>query len=88
MDLELVENVETTEPAPTPAPTQSTKSTKRQSAKLTDTQKAGLNKHMEKMKKDGMTPSEMKSHRMKLMSRMRRDPKMTAKKAHNAVMKG
>ena len=86
MDLELVENVDSTEPAP--APTQSTKSTKRQSAKMTDTQKAGLKKHMDKMKKDGMTASEMKSHRMKLMSRMRRDPKMTAKKAHNAVMKG
>lgn len=85
MDLELVENVETTEPAP--APTQSTKSTKRQSAKLTDSQKAGLKKHMDKMKKDGMTLTEQRSHRMKLMARMRKDPKMTAKKAHNAVMK-
>jgi len=86
MDLELVENVDSTEPAP--APTQSTKSTKRQSAKMTDAQKAGLKKHMDKMKKDGMSASEMKSHRMKLMARMRKDPKMTAKKAHNAVMKG
>jgi DNA-binding protein H-NS len=86
MDLELVENVDSTEPAP--ALTQSTKSTKRQSTKMTDAQKAGLKKHMDKMKKDGMTASEMKSHRMKLMARMRKDPKMTAKKAHNAVMKG
>ena len=86
MDLELVDNVESTDPAP--APTQSTKSTKRQSAKMTDAQKAGLNKHMEQMKKQGMTLTEQRSHRMKLMARMRKDPKMTAKKAHNAVMKG
>jgi DNA-binding protein H-NS len=59
---------------------------KREAKKLSDKQKADLTKHMEKMKKDGMSASEMKSHRMKLMSRMRKDPKMTAKKAHKDVM--
>ena len=52
---------------------------------MSDKQKADLKKHMEKMKKGGMSASEMKSHRMKLMGRMRKDPKMTAKKAHTAV---
>jgi len=60
---------------------------KASSGKMSDKQKADLTKHMEKMKKQGMTGSEMKSHRMKLMSRMRKDPKMTANKAHKDVMK-
>ena len=86
MDLELSDDV--TSPTPAPATTQSTKSTRRPSAKLTDKQKTELNKHMDKMKKDGMTLTKQRSHRMKLMSRMRKDPKMTAKKAHTALMKG
>lgn len=57
------------------------------SGKMSDSQKADLKKHMEKMKKGGMSASEMKSHRMKLMSRMRKDSKMTAAKAHKAIMK-
>ena len=60
---------------------------KREGKKLSDKQKADLTKHMEKMKKDGMSASEMKSHRMKLMSRMRKDPKVTAKKAHASLSK-
>ena len=60
---------------------------KRVAAKMSDKQKADLTKHMEKMKKDGMSASEMKSHRMKLMSRMRKDPKVTAKKAHASLSK-
>ena len=60
---------------------------KRVVAKMSDKQKADLTKHMDKMKKDGMSASEMKSHRMKLMSRMRKDPKVTAKKAHASLSK-
>jgi hypothetical protein len=60
---------------------------KREGKKLSDKQKADLTKHMNKMKKDGMSASEMKSHRMKLMSRMRKDPKVTAKKAHASLSK-
>ena len=72
------------EPSPSPAPASKPKRT---GAKMSDKQKADLKKHMEKMKKGGMSPSEIKSHRMKLMGRMRKDPKMTAKKAHTAVTK-
>jgi len=60
---------------------------KREGVKMTDKQKADLTKHMAKMKKDGMSASEMKSHRMKLMSRMRKDPKVTARKAHASLSK-
>jgi len=52
--------------------------------KMTDTQKKQLSKHMEKMKKDGMSTSEMKSHRMKMMGRMRKGESLN--KAHKAVM--
>ena len=72
------------EPAPAPAPAPAKK--KREGKKLSDKQKGDLNKHMAKMKKDGMSASEMKSHRMKLMSRMRKDPKTTARKAHKDIM--
>ena len=60
---------------------------KREGKKMTEKQKADLTKHMAKMKKDGMSASEMKSHRMKLMSRMRKDPKVTARKAHASLSK-
>jgi len=53
--------------------------------KMSDAQKSDLKKHMDKMKKGGMSASEMKSHRMKLMSRMRRG--MTASSAHKDLMK-
>jgi len=66
------------EPEPTPAPAPA------KSGKLSDKQKAELKSHMEKMKKGGMSQSEMKSHRMKLMSRVRRG--MSVKKAHDDVM--
>ena len=55
------------------------------SGKMTDKQKADLKKHMEKMKKGGMSASEMKSHRMKMMSRMRKG--MSVKKSHADIMK-
>ena len=63
-----------------PAPETSKKST----GKLSDKQKADLKRHMERMKKDGMSASEMKSHRMKVMSRMRRG--MSVGKAHKDVV--
>ena len=65
---------------PEPAPKK-----KRESVKMTDTQKKQLSKHMEKMKKDGMSASEMKSHRMKLMSRMR-NKNMSVNKAHKDIV--
>ena len=70
-----------TEPAPAPAPKK-----KRTGTKMTDTQKAQLKKHMEKHKdlKD-MTPSQLKSHRMKMMVRMRKG--MSVAKAHKDIMK-
>jgi len=74
---------DTPAPEPAPAPVKP----KRESKKLSESQKADLKKHMDKMKKDGMTLTEQRSHRMKLMSRMRQDPKLTAKKAHTAISK-
>jgi len=58
---------------------------KREGVKMSDKQKADLTKHMEKHKKAGMSASEMKSHRMKMMSRMRKG--MTITKAHNDIKK-
>ena len=70
------------EPKPkSPPPTK----TKRASTKMTDQQKEQLNRHMAKHKKQGMTASEMKSHRMKMMSRMRRGLSVNA--AHKDIMK-
>ena len=74
---------DTPAPEPAPAPVKP----KRESKKLSESQKADLKKHMNKMKKDGMTLTEQRSHRMKLMSRMRQDPKMSARKAHTAISK-
>jgi hypothetical protein len=63
-----------------------TKKPRTNGKKLTDKQKADLTKHMQKMKKGGMSASEMKSHRMKMMGRMRRG--MSVNKAHKDIMKG
>ncbi len=53
--------------------------------KLTDKQKSDLKKHMDKHKdlKD-LSPSQLKSHRMKMMVRMRKG--MSIKKAHSDIM--
>ncbi len=69
------------EPEPAPA----VEKKKREGVKMTDKQKADLNKHMEKQKKAGMSASEMKSHRMKMMSRMRKG--MSVNKAHKDLTK-
>jgi hypothetical protein len=58
-------------PAPEPAPEKKPKLS-RTRVKLTDKQKADLKEFMDKKKKDGMSPSEMKNVRMKMMSRMRK----------------
>jgi hypothetical protein len=75
---------DTSSPPPSPK-----KEPKKSSAvfggKMTDKQKADLSKHMAKHKKAGMSGSEMKSHRMKMMSRMRKG--MTVAKAHNDIKK-
>lgn len=65
-----------------PAPV---KKTRKSTGKMTDEQKAKLTKHMTKMGKAGMSASEMKSHRMKMMVRMRKG--MTVAKAHNDLKK-
>ena len=65
------------EPAPAPAPKK-----KREGTKMTDKQKSDLKKHMEK---SGLTGSEAKSPRMKMMSRMRKG--MSIKAAHADIMK-
>ena len=58
---------------------------KREGVKMTDKQKDQLKKHMAKMEKQGMSKSEMKSHRMKMMGRMRKG--MSVAKAHKDITK-
>ncbi len=77
-------------PTPPPSPPPSPKKEapakkKREGVKMSDKQKADLNKHMEKHKKAGMSASEMKSHRMKMMVRMRKGMSIT--KAHRDISK-
>jgi len=74
------------EPAAAPAPASEAAAPakkKREGVKLTDKQKLGLKKHMDKMKEGGMDAKEMKSHRMKMMSRVRGG--MTVAKAHKDI---
>lgn len=72
------------ESAPPPAEAPPLKK-KRVGVKMTDKQKGDLTKHMEKQKKGGMSGTELKSHRMKMMGRMRNG--MTVGKAHKDIMK-
>ena len=58
---------------------------KREGTKLTDKQKSALAKHREKMKKDGMEGKELKSHSMKMMTRVRKGMSVSA--AHKDIMK-
>lgn len=57
---------------------------KRSMGKMTDKQKADLKKHMDKHK-DKMTPTEVKRHRMAMMSRMRKGMSISA--AHKDISK-
>jgi len=58
--------------------------TTKKSGGLSDKQKQQLKSHMDKHK-DKMTPSQMKSHRMKMMVRMRKG--MSISKAHADIVK-
>lgn len=64
-------------PPKAPAPAK----VKRTGTKMTDVQKAQLKKHMDKL---DMSASEKKSHRMKMMVRMRKG--MSVNKAHKDIM--
>ena len=72
------------EAEPEPAPQAPVKK-KREGVKMTDKQKADLKKHMEKHKdlKD-LNTSQLKSHRMKMMSRMRQGKSVS--QAHKEIM--
>jgi len=67
---------------PEPAPETPKPKKKREGKKLTDKQKADLNKHMEKVGKDMSVP-ERKSHRMKMMAKMKNGDSVA--KAHKAI---
>ena len=56
---------------------------RKSTGKMSDVQKTALSKHMVKMEKGGK--SEMKSHRMRVMGRMRKG--MSVASAHKDVMK-
>lgn len=84
------------EPEPEPQPAEADSSAnepapqapvkkKREGVKMTDKQKADLKKHMEKHKdlKD-LNTSQLKSHRMKMMSRMRQGKSVS--QAHKEIM--
>ncbi|NVM38648.1 MAG: hypothetical protein HWN81_23880 [Candidatus Lokiarchaeota archaeon] len=74
--------MESSEPVESkPVETQPVKTSR---VKMTDKQKADLKKHMDKAVKGGMSASEAKSHRMKMMGRMRRGD--SVKKAHKDIM--
>ena len=81
------ESTPTTQPEPEPEPVAEVSPVapvkkKREGVKMTDKQKADLTKHMTKVGAN-MTVSERKSHRMKMMSRMRKGE--TVAKAHKAL---
>ena len=66
------------EPAPAPAPEEPKK------GGLTQKQRVDLKKHMDKLKEGGMDSKEVKSHRMKMMARMKKG--MSVSKAHKDIM--
>ena len=78
---EPVSEPQAKQPVATPAPEKK----KREGVKMSEKQKADLAKHMSKMEKGGMSKSEMKSHRMKMMGRMRKG--MSVAKAHKDISK-
>ena len=67
--------------APPPKAPKTPAKAKRTGTKMTDVQKAQLKKHMDKL---DMSASEKKSHRMKMMVRMRKG--MSVNKAHKDIM--
>jgi hypothetical protein len=73
-----------TQEAEAPAPPSVMKKPRTNGKKMTDAQKDQLKKHMEKQKKAGMSLTEQRSHRMKMMGRMRKGESLN--KAHKSVM--
>ena len=73
------------EPSPEPEPEPAPEKKKRVVVKMSDKQKLDLKKHMEKHKdlKD-LNTSQLKSHRMKMMSRMRQGKSVS--QAHKEIM--
>ena len=72
-------------PEPEPEPVQEApapEKKKREVKKLTDKQKLDLKKHMDKVK-EGMSATERKSHRMKMMAKMRQGKSI--KVAHKEI---
>lgn len=67
----------------TPPPPAGTKKPRTNGNKMSDKQKADLTKHMVKQKKAGMSTSEARSHRMKMMHKMRNG--QTLNKAHKSI---
>ena len=68
-----------------PEPKKTEPKKKMPSGKLTDKQKSDLKMHMEKHKDlQDLSASQLKSHRMKMMSRMRKG--MSLKQAHKEIM--
>ena len=67
-------------------PPTETKKPRTNGKKMSEKQKADLSKHMVKMKASGMSLTEQRSHRMKMMGRMRKGESLN--KAHKSVMKG
>lgn len=70
-------------PAPEPAPAPESQTNLPKKGGLTQKQREDLKKHMDKLKKGGMSASEVKSHRMKMMARMKKG--MTVAKAHKDI---
>lgn len=73
---------ETEETAPAPSVPAPEPEKSKPSGKLSDKQKEDLKSHMDKVGKD-MTATERKSHRMKMMTRMRRGDSVA--KAHKDI---
>ena len=69
--------------SPPPSPKKESPS-KKSSGKMSDAQKEQLKKHMDKVGKN-MSASEKKSHRMKMMTRMRKGMSISA--AHKDIKK-
>ena len=73
-------------PEPAPAPAAAVKKSKsKRGGPMSDAARADLNSHMKKMKAGGMSAMELKSHRMRVLVRMRRDG-VSAAAAHKDAM--
>ncbi len=68
-------------PAPAPKP----KKSKAGPRAMSEKQKSDLKKHMDKLKDGGMSATDVKSHRMKMMVRMKRGMSVSA--AHSDIGK-